>query len=272
MARRETLTPPNNQKIYWNFETVYRTVRDTNENTHGSRHRICERSNYSILWTVRNKPHIRDHRVNGKIERLVQTINERLRTNEPFILSKDKYGLSEILYSLGISKTKDGKLPFEKHMGKEPNTIKSQFSWNTSGLFSPRLTRGIPALGFSWRDWICHTGPRDKQGFQSGSNLCQKNGGKIGAGNSAQSRYYPKKRSGQKCFQKETSHAHQQSKRRRSKTKFQHFHSSIEIFLKYEFIIFTKNRIEYSFLLFSIYIHWNQFGKKFRFNSFCFHH
>ena len=68
---------------------------------------------------------IGDHRGNGKIERLIRTINDRLRTNRQIILSKDKSGLSEILYSLRISKKKDGKSPFEKHMGKEPNTVKT---------------------------------------------------------------------------------------------------------------------------------------------------
>ena len=61
---------------------------------------------------------IRDHTGNGKIERLIRTINERLRPNRQVILSKDKSGLSEILYSLRISKKKDGKLPYEKRIGK----------------------------------------------------------------------------------------------------------------------------------------------------------
>ena len=41
---------------------------------------------------------IRDQRRNGKIERLIRTINERLRTNKQIILSKDKSGLSEIFF------------------------------------------------------------------------------------------------------------------------------------------------------------------------------
>ena len=43
---------------------------------------------------------VRDHRGNGKIERLIRTLNERLRTNRNIILKKDKSGLSEILYAL----------------------------------------------------------------------------------------------------------------------------------------------------------------------------
>ena len=61
---------------------------------------------------------------NGKIERLIRTINERLRANKQIILTKDKSGRSEIKYALRISKKKDGMSPFENYMGKEPNTVK----------------------------------------------------------------------------------------------------------------------------------------------------
>ena len=50
----------------------------------------------------------KDHRGNGKIEQLIRTINERLRMNKQIILSKDKSGLSEILYSLRLSKKMTG--------------------------------------------------------------------------------------------------------------------------------------------------------------------
>ena len=68
---------------------------------------------------------VRDHRGNGKIERLIRTINERLRTNKQILVTKDQSGLSEILYTLRISKKKDGSSPFEKQWGREPNTVKS---------------------------------------------------------------------------------------------------------------------------------------------------
>ena len=57
---------------------------------------------------------VRDHRRNGKNERLIRTINERLRTNKQIIVTKDQSGLSEILYALRIGKKKDGSSPFEK--------------------------------------------------------------------------------------------------------------------------------------------------------------
>ena len=68
---------------------------------------------------------VRDHRGNGKIERLIRTINERLRTNKQMIVTKDQSGLSEILYALRVNKKKDGTSPFERQMGRQPNTVKS---------------------------------------------------------------------------------------------------------------------------------------------------
>ena len=68
---------------------------------------------------------VRDHRGNGKIERLIRTINERLRTNKQIIVTKDQSGLSEILYALRVNIKKDGTSPFEKQMGRQPNTVKS---------------------------------------------------------------------------------------------------------------------------------------------------
>ena len=68
---------------------------------------------------------VRDHKGNAKIERLIRTINERLRAKKQIKLTKDQSGLSEILYALRISKRKDGKSPFEKQLGRESNTVKS---------------------------------------------------------------------------------------------------------------------------------------------------
>ena len=45
--------------------------------------------------------------------------------NKQIILTQDQSGLSEILYALRIRKRKDGKSPFEKQLGREPNTVKS---------------------------------------------------------------------------------------------------------------------------------------------------
>ena len=43
---------------------------------------------------------IRDHRGNGKVERMIRTINERLRTNREIIVERGNQGISEILFAL----------------------------------------------------------------------------------------------------------------------------------------------------------------------------
>ena len=91
---------------------------------------------------------MRDHRGNGKIERLIRTINERLRANKQKKLTKKKSGLSEILYALRVSKKKDGRSPFEKHMGKEQNTVKS----NLVGKFMD-ISERDPKLDFQPSDF-----------------------------------------------------------------------------------------------------------------------
>ena len=91
---------------------------------------------------------VRDHRGNGKIERLIRTINERLRTIKQIILTKDKSGLSEILYSLRVNKKKDSSSPFEKHMGRKPNTVKSNL---VRGLLY--ISEQDPNLDFSPSDF-----------------------------------------------------------------------------------------------------------------------
>ena len=68
---------------------------------------------------------MRDHRGNGKIEQLIRTINERVRTNKNRVLKKDKSGLSETLNALRMGEKADGKSPFENLYGRKPNTVKS---------------------------------------------------------------------------------------------------------------------------------------------------
>ena len=91
---------------------------------------------------------VRDHRGDGKIERLIRTINERLRRNRQIILTQDKSGLSEILYSLRVNKKKDDSSSFEKHMGRKPNTVKSNL---VRGLLD--ISEQDPNLDFSPSDF-----------------------------------------------------------------------------------------------------------------------
>ena len=71
---------------------------------------------------------IRDHRGNGKVERMIRTLNERLRTDREIVLTKKNVGLSRILFALRSEKGKDGKSAFERHTNREPNTPKKAMS------------------------------------------------------------------------------------------------------------------------------------------------
>ena len=127
---------------------------------------------------------VRDHRGNEKMERLIEMIHERLRTNQQTILSKNESGLSENLYSMRIGKKKDGKLPFEKHIGKEQNTVKS----NSVGSFRHCSVQDaqvdfLPSDFHEDTDSTKLVRERTK-GFKNGSGLYQKIG-KSGAGNPA---------------------------------------------------------------------------------------
>ena len=51
-------------------------------------------------------------------------INERLRTNKQIILERDHSGLSEILFALRMYSTRNGKSPYKKYVGIDPNTVK----------------------------------------------------------------------------------------------------------------------------------------------------
>ena len=51
---------------------------------------------------------------NGEIERLIRTLNGRLKTNRNIILKRDKSGLSEILYALRMGKKGGRKIAIRK--------------------------------------------------------------------------------------------------------------------------------------------------------------
>ena len=69
---------------------------------------------------------VRDHKGNGKVEGMIRTINERLRTNTKILFSKDKSGISNILFDLRSEKGPDEKSAFERQNGRKPNTEKSR--------------------------------------------------------------------------------------------------------------------------------------------------
>ena len=80
---------------------------------------------------------IRDHRGKGKVERLIRTINERLRANKKIIITKDKTGLSEILFALRLNPSATNKSPYERYTSQEANTIK-RIVTNTTQFFSEK--------------------------------------------------------------------------------------------------------------------------------------
>ena len=95
---------------------------------------FCER--YSIEHIICP---VRDHRGNGKAERMIRTINERLRTNKKIVVEHETSGLSKILFALRSEKGVDGKSAFEKHMGRKPNTLKSAMIGKCISDKDPRI-------------------------------------------------------------------------------------------------------------------------------------
>ena len=67
---------------------------------------------------------VNDCKGNGKVERLIRTINERLRTNQNIILDKDNTGLSEMLYALRGAKKSDKSCPAKLQNKRKYTTVK----------------------------------------------------------------------------------------------------------------------------------------------------
>ena len=67
----------------------------------------------------------RDHRGNGKVERMIRTLNERLRTNRKIVVEKNTSGLSNILFALRTENGVDNTSAYERQRGRKPNTLKS---------------------------------------------------------------------------------------------------------------------------------------------------
>ena len=80
---------------------------------------FCEK-----YFIIHIKCPINDHKGNGKVERLIRTINERLRTNQNITLDKDNTGLSEMLYALRRAKKPDKSCPAELQNKRKYTTVK----------------------------------------------------------------------------------------------------------------------------------------------------
>ena len=71
---------------------------------------------------------VNDHKSNGKVERVIRTINERLGANKNKIFEKDNTGLSEILYALRGAKRPNKPCPAELHNNRKFTTVKDIFT------------------------------------------------------------------------------------------------------------------------------------------------
>ena len=65
-----------------------------------------------------------DHRGNGKVERLIGTINERLRADKSIITERGNAGLARLLFALRTAAAANKNSPFEQVFGGKPNTVK----------------------------------------------------------------------------------------------------------------------------------------------------
>ena len=68
---------------------------------------------------------VKDHRGNGNVERIIRTLNERLRTQKEVVLERKNKGLSKILLALRSEIGKDGKSAFERHKNQKLNLSKA---------------------------------------------------------------------------------------------------------------------------------------------------
>ena len=100
------LRKPNTEKVKEIFKKYITrhgipTIIKTNPATIFRSHKFKE---FCKEWYIKHiECPIRDHRGNGKIERLIRTINERLKTNKKIIVTKDKTGLPEKLFALRMN-------------------------------------------------------------------------------------------------------------------------------------------------------------------------
>ena len=87
---------------------------------------------------------VSDHRGNGKVERLIRTINERLRTDPKIVLHRGNSGLAAILFALRMNPSPNKKSAYERHFGKPPNTITSMLSKTKRNVLASTSNLQLP--------------------------------------------------------------------------------------------------------------------------------
>ena len=119
-----------------------------------------------------------------------------MRASPEIVEDKNEYKLfCEMIWALRSAKKKDGKSPFERHMGREPNTVKSLIvdelkstKLSVSDPAEPRINlKEMPAEGSS-EIWIRN---RVKKGKLDG--LFRKKSGVIGARSGHTLSFLPKR-------------------------------------------------------------------------------
>ena len=115
---------------------------------------------------------------NGKVERVIRTITERLRTNKRIVLQKGNTELSEVLYTLRSTPKENKKTPAELQIGREVTTVKDiittqpQTNYNVSELdYNLELNGRLPC-----KPRFGNPSQRKDEGLQTRKRLQKKEG------------------------------------------------------------------------------------------------
>ena len=73
------------------------------------------------------------------MERMITTINKRLRNNNKIVLERRNKKLSRILFALRTDIGMDGKSAFERHKKQKPNTPKTAMVNDLGSFRDPNL-------------------------------------------------------------------------------------------------------------------------------------
>ena len=128
MARRVVFAKSNGKKVI-EFLSQYIAVHGIPKRIRTDPGTVFKSEKYKQFCEERFMKHVmcpvREHRGNRKVEKMIRTNNERLRTNDKIVIEKNKHGISGILFAFRTEKGADGKSAFEKQTGRKTNTPKS---------------------------------------------------------------------------------------------------------------------------------------------------
>ena len=119
MAKRRVCTKTYRRTDRKISKRTHRTIRYSKKNSHGLRNYFPRRN----LQTTLPRTFFCDHG-NGKVERLIRTINKRIRADKSIITERGKTGLARLLFALRTAAAANKNSPFEQVFGRKPNTVK----------------------------------------------------------------------------------------------------------------------------------------------------